>query len=169
MGKPLQKPCYLFDIAQNWYAVCIHCILPLCGWGRWRLVTAQWLSSRFSPLRKPVLTKPWITTVGGAVHTNHCFWMKTANTWKPQGTNVLEAQVGQRALLSIKGYIIRWLFNNVGNFSTWCYVFLLAEKRKSSRQPTAYITWTMSFPSWKCFCPNSPGRKVKRPMYGSYF
>lgn len=89
----------------------------------------QWLCSRLSPLRKTVLTMPWITTVGGAVHTNHCFWMKTATTWKPLEKNVLEAHVGQHALLSIKGYIIRWLFNNSGNFSTWCYVFLLAEKK----------------------------------------
>lgn len=56
--------------------------------------------------------------------------MKTVTSWKPLEKNVLEAHVGQRALLSIKGYINRWLFNNLGDFSTWCYVFLLAEKKE---------------------------------------
>lgn len=33
-------------------------------------------------------------------------------------------------------------------------------KEKNSRQPNVCITWTMSFPSWKCFCLGSRGRRV---------
>lgn len=98
------------------------------------------------------------------------YWMKTVTIQKRQEMNVLEVYVGQGALLSWPGWPPKyqrlhhlWLFN-LGEFFYMMLCFPSGRKKKKkkekSRQPTAYITSTMSFPSWKCFCPHSQVEKL---------
>lgn len=53
--------------------------------------------------------------------------------------NVPEFHAGQGILLSTKGYIIQWLFNNLRGFFYMMLVFLLVKKKKGKEQAANWL------------------------------
>lgn len=82
--------------------------------------------------------------------------------------NVPEFHAGQGILLSTKGYIIQWLFNNLRGFFYMMLVFLLVKKKKKRKRTGSQLVTSLAlchFHPGNVFCPDSPGRKVKCPSF----
>lgn len=88
---------------------------------------------------------------------------KNLAIWKTLEMNHSKDPSFQGIILSTKGYFS--ILTSLGKFFyIILHIFFLAEKeKKKCRQPDVCITWTMSSPSWKCFCLDSLGRKVSGP------